>query len=223
MKTSLRILFVALAAISSAVVLGACSRGSVETRGGADDALERGPQSGGRGPRQPPRLPPPTYLCPLALVSGSAQCSLSAGGTAQALLFHCGPANDRGLACTATPQPTGTTYACPNAVRGDGTVITCQTTSGAQLDLQFVDNSIKSQVACNSSDLCAKDSTFLGAPADGGVGQGPAKCCTVASASVCLLPAFGCDKGYRYMTYDPSNAPYAGYGNCVPEAPTCAP
>jgi hypothetical protein len=40
-------------------------------------------------------------------------------------------------------------------------------------------------------------------------------CC----ASVCLLPSFGCDSGYRYLTYDPNNAPHGGFGDCA-AAPT---
>ena len=43
------------------------------------------------------------------------------------------------------------------------------------------------------------------------------QCC----AGFCLVPAGGCDSGFRYMTFDPNNQPSGGYGECV-MTPMCS-
>jgi hypothetical protein len=70
---------------------------------------------------------------------------------------------------------------------------------------------IQSKVSCTKDSECVKLSGTL-LPGDAGVFL--PKCCT----GICLLPSGGCESGYRYLTVDPNNAPFGGYGNCVAAA-----
>ena len=68
------------------------------------------------------------------------------------------------------------------------------------------------QIKCNTDSDC-RTSDKLGMLFDTDAGD-PAllpMCCS----STCVLPAGGCDTGYRFLDNDP------GYGDCVPKDPMC--
>ncbi len=74
---------------------------------------------------------------------------------------------------------------------------------------------ISSKVMCASDADCLKLMGTLLEP-DAAVGTFP-QCC----AALCMIPSFGCESGYRYLTVDPNNAPHGGFGDCVPAPTMC--
>ncbi len=68
---------------------------------------------------------------------------------------------------------------------------------------------VASQLMCSSDADCLKATGSLYSDVDASVDQLP-HCC----AAVCVVQSIGCDKGYRYLTSQPS------LGACVPE-PMC--
>jgi len=71
---------------------------------------------------------------------------------------------------------------------------------------------IKSKVMCSTDSDCI---TNLMCDTDAAVGTAP-QCC----AGVCVIQSLGCDSGYRYLTFDPSSAPFCNYGECISD-PMC--
>jgi hypothetical protein len=66
------------------------------------------------------------------------------------------------------------------------------------------------RVACSQQSDCVKVMGVVLADGAASLGELP-DCCS----GVCVLPAGGCEWGSRYLTFDPNNAPYVGYGDCT--------
>jgi hypothetical protein len=211
-----------------ATVVAACSRSSSSGPGlrqelensahNGNDAIQRPGTPPPRVVNPPPPLsPPPGYACALDPYGGVMQCSRVVGddtpSTPNTLVFLCTAA---GTGCTA--KGPNLIYTCPDGQPTWHTSIVCQ--SGTARAVTLVFDGVAAKFPCSSDAQCvAKASGLLGP--DAGPNVAP-RCCSPGGVSACVLPAFGCDSGFRFMTYDGDNAPYAGFGNCI-AAPVCSP